>query len=65
MIARHQSDRHLVRPSAHKRGSILTIRRSVVFLRDSTLTLIDEAWAMCDASREYTLAKARREHEQY
>lgn len=60
MIARHRSNRHLERLPAQKRYAIL-----LAFLRESLLTLTDDVLSMFDAYWEHSLAKVRREHDNY
>jgi len=60
LLARNRSNRHLERLPDYKRYAVL-----VSFLRESLLTLTDESLSMFDAYWENSLAKARRDHDQY
>lgn len=60
LLARNRSNRHLERLPAHKRYAVL-----VAFLRESLLTLTDDVLSLFDEYWEHSLAKARRDYDQY
>lgn len=60
LLARSRSNRQMERLPAYKRYAVL-----VAFLRESLLTLTDEVLSLFDGYWEHSLAKARREYEQY
>lgn len=60
LLARNRSNRHLERLPSYKRYAVL-----VAFLRESLLTLTDEVLSQFDGYWEHSLAKARRDYEQY
>jgi TnpA family transposase len=60
LLGRNRSNRHLERLPAYKRYAIL-----VAFLRESLLTLTDDVLSLFDGYWEHSLAKARRDYDQY